>query len=78
MAISVANLAGSGPSAPGDRLILELSRMEEAGVHAGVTGGPLDFVLIRGVVEAHGGEFSVESDGPGSGVRFTFTIPVAG
>ena len=78
VAISVANLAGSGPSAPGDRLILELSRMEEAGVHAGVTGGPLDFVLIRGVVEAHGGEFSVESDGPGSGVRFTFTIPVAG
>ena len=28
-------------------------------------------------MEAHGGRIRVESDGPGKGTRFTFTLPVA-
>ncbi len=38
-------------------------------------GTGLGLAICRGIVEAHGGRISAESDGPGLGARFTFTIP---
>jgi signal transduction histidine kinase/DNA-binding response OmpR family regulator len=40
-------------------------------------GSGLGLSICRGIVEAHGGRIRAESDGPGLGARFTFTLPAA-
>ena len=39
-------------------------------------GAGLGLAICRGIVEAHGGRIHAESDGPGLGARFAFTLPV--
>ena len=42
-----------------------------------IEGEGLELAICKGIVEAHGGQISAESDGPELGTRFVFTIPVA-
>ncbi len=55
-------------------LFRKFSRFE-AEDQGGDTG--LGLAICKGIVEAHGGRIWAESDGPGLGARFTFTLPVA-
>ncbi len=41
----------------------------------GLRGSGLGLAISRGLVEAHGGRIWADSEGPGLGTRFTFTIP---
>ena len=53
-------------------LFRKFSRMETE-EQGGDTG--LGLAVCKGIVEAHGGRIWAESDGPGLGARFTFTLP---
>ncbi|MXZ63601.1 MAG: response regulator, partial [Chloroflexi bacterium] len=53
------------------------SRLDDQSRRGSQTGSGLGLAICRGIVEAHGGRIRAESDGPGMGSRFTFTLPVA-
>ena len=74
------SVADKGRGVPPDRLPHLFSR------YPGATSGDrrprqvvagLGLAICKGLVEAHGGRIWAESEGPGHGTRFTFTVPVA-
>ena len=75
VAVSVAD-EGRGVSAgllP--HLFRKFSRIDGGDRGRGIEGSGLGLAICKGIVEAHGGRIWAESDGPGLGARFTFTVP---
>ena len=74
VAVSVADGGRGIPSEQLSRMFRKFSG-DEAGDRGADSG--LGLAICKGIVEAHGGRIWAESDGPGLGARFTFTVPAA-
>ena len=71
VAVSVADEGRGIPAESLPHLFRKFSRVQAD--EQGGTG--LGLAICKGIVEAHGGRIWAESDGPGRGARFTFTLP---
>ena len=76
VAVCVAD-RGRGIAQPLPLLSRRLSRREAGDGGRGFEGEALGLAVCRGIVEAHGGRIRAESDRPGLGYRFVFTLPAA-
>ena len=74
IAVSVSDDGRGIPAESLPHLFRKFSRIERED-QGGDTG--LGLAICKGTVEAHGGRIWAESDGPGLGASFTFTIPTA-
>ena len=72
------SVSGAGAGVPAERLPHLFRKFSRTGGDewGSGTGGPgLGLAICKGIVETHGGRIRAESDGPGMGARFTFTLP---
>ena len=72
VAVSVSDQGRGIPAESLPQLFRKFSRIESQ-EQGGDTG--LGLAICKGIVEALGGRIWAESDGPGLGARFTFTLP---
>jgi len=75
----VVSIADEGRGIPTERLPLlfrKFSRVEGEDRQGDLGGSGLGLAICKGIVEAHGGRIWAESDGPGQGARFNFTVPI--
>ena len=77
VAVCVADRGRGIPAQPLPLLFRRLSRREGGDGGRGFEGEALGLAVCRGIVEAHGGRIRAESDGPGLGYLFVFTLPAA-
>ncbi len=71
--VAVADQGRGIPAEDLPRLFRKFTRRKDRDTE-GDTG--LGLAICKGIVEAHGGRIHAESDGPGLGARFVFTLPV--
>ena len=77
VAVAVSDEGRGLPAEQLPRLFRKFSRIDGGNAGSDVAGSGLGLAICRGIVEAHGGRIWAESDGPGLGARFTFTMPAA-
>ena len=75
VAVSVADEGRGIPSERLPYLFRKFTRIDGDDRGSGVPGSGLGLAICKGIVEAHGGRIWAESEGPGLGARFAFTIP---
>ena len=72
------SVADDGVGISADRmpyLFRKFSRPGEEAGGSGIVDSGLGLAISKGIVEAHGGRIWAESEGPGLGARFAFTLP---
>ncbi len=75
----VFTVADDGPGLSDDvmpQLFRKFTRIPGDDREGSIAGSGLGLAICKGIVEAHGGRIWAESDGPGQGARFVFTLPV--
>ena len=72
VAVSISDEGSGIPAESLPHLFRKFSRIDTDN-QRGDTG--LGLAICKGIVEAHGGRIWADSDGPGLGAKFTFTIP---
>ncbi len=72
VAVSISDEGSGIPAESLPHLFRKFSRIDTDD-QRGDTG--LGLAICKGIVEAHGGRIWADSDGPGLGAKFTFTIP---
>ena len=72
VAVSVSD---DGRGIPAESLPLLFRKFTSVPSEAPPGAAGLGLAICKGIVEAHGGRIWAESDGPGLGARFTFTLP---
>ncbi len=75
----VVSIIDEGRGIPAERLpflFRKFSRVDGEDRQGDLAGSGLGLAICRGIVEAHGGRIWAESDGPGQGARFIFTVPI--
>ena len=77
VAFSIADEGAGVSSERLPHLFRKYVRIEGDGGGREATGSGLGLAICKGIVEAHGGRVWAESEGPGRGASFTFTLPVA-
>ena len=77
VAVSVTDEGRGIPAERLPHLFRKFSQVNGEERQRDLAGSGLGLAICRGIVEAHGGRIWAESDGPGQGARFTFTVPVA-
>ena len=75
VAVSIADRGRGIPAELLPELFRKFSRASGEATASGTDGSGLGLAICKGIVEAHGGRIWAESDGPGLGARFTFTLP---
>ena len=77
VSVSVSDEGRGLPAEQLPHLFRKFSRIDAGNRRSDVAGSGLGLAICKGIVEAHGGRIWAESDGPGLGARFTFTLPAA-
>ena len=75
VALSVSDDGAGLPAERLPHLFRKFSRLDGENRGRDLDGSGLGLAICKGLVEAHSGRIWAESDGPGLGSRFTFTIP---
>ena len=75
VALSVADDGVGVPAEHLPHLFRKFSQLDGEERVRELGGSGLGLAICKGIVEAHGGRIRAESDGPGQGARFTFTLP---
>ncbi|MCY4502054.1 MAG: ATP-binding protein, partial [Alphaproteobacteria bacterium] len=78
VAVSVSDEGPGIAAAQLPRLFRKYAGPGDGDAGRGLRRSGLGLAICKGLVEAHGGRIRAESDGPGQGTRFTFTLPAAG